>query len=62
MNKKPDEKPAFICIPVRDRDADLVPHTGVEEMNDQFSKGYLFLYERLFGINERYFFFKRIDL
>jgi hypothetical protein len=52
----------FICIPVACRDAEMIPHTGVSEMNDYFANGWKFLYEKTFGVNERFFYFERIDL
>jgi hypothetical protein len=62
IKKTTDDRPAYLCIPVPFRDAELAPHTGLIEMNDYFAKGYKFLFEKNFGPGERYFYFERLDI
>jgi hypothetical protein len=56
------EKTAYVCIPIKDRDVNMNPYLGIDEMNAMHAKGYRWMPPRQsFGCNESYLYFERID-
>jgi hypothetical protein len=58
----PENRPAYICVPVPLRGEEMVFNSGVDLMNSYLDKGWLFMFERCPGPGERFFYFQRIDV